>query len=540
MTADGIGQGLIPAGADRQTILRIAGQQALAALGNLPPGSVFSGRVIAPTGDGTWQVAVRGGTITVASPVPLTADAVLRLMLVGGGTDGPLQVRLADMLAPGTPGLPASLTARLTALGLPTTPEAQAVLAAFEEVGAPLNPPRLRHAVAVLEQAAREPQPDTEPLEEEPPDSAPQRPLALRPEARATATPPGIAPPLAPPTTNATTATAGSLPRSPAAELPRAEVPPPRTPTTAPIPPTVDQPQPAGPKPSPITAPGTAPTLPGTPVQTAPSQTTTPPTLGADPRLPMVFALLAKADLPVTPATLAVALRAATVRLPDPVTAVLAWKPGTALPDIADDNPATALKGVLTALALAGVRALPTTTPTVLPAEPGAPHPQETSAPTSEAPAPRPLPVDEDAPPPLLTTVAQTLAKEPPSALGSAAMRELAADPLLPPRHLDDYDRVYALPLLAQGQATPARVAVASRTTPTGVKATWVRVDCELSLLGPVSVRLSGSEGGPIAITLVARPAGARAIAEELPNLIADLQSRGLPAAVRVIEEEPW
>jgi len=234
-----------------------------------------------------------------------------------------------------------------------------------------------------------------------------------------------------------------------------------------------------------------------------------PISLAADTRLPTVFALLARAGLPVTPATIGLALRAATPRLPDLATALQAWQPETPVADVAEDDGPGALRAVVTALAQAGVR-------------------------------PRSAAGDEPLPPTALATTAQAVAREEGGSLAVAALREAAADTVLPPRHLDDYDRVVPFPLLAQGQAAPARLAIATRTTPGGQKATWMRVDCELSRLGPVSVRLSGAEGGPIAITLVARTAGARAIAAGLPDLVADLQARGLPAAVRVVEEEPW
>ena len=534
MAADGVGAGLIPPSADRQTILRIAGQQALAALGNLTPGTPFSGRVVGPANDGLWSVVVRGTTLTVASPIPLTPDSILRFLVVAGGTDGPLQVKLADLPLPTLADtLKPAIAERLASLGLPATPEAQAVLEAFESVGAPLSPPRLRQATQILEQAAQEPAP----LAEEDPEEAPA-PLPNRPATVAT-TPAPSSPPKS-------SSSASPTPRAP--EAPRAQ--PSATPGTpaakTAVPPGTPAPLTSNPAPA-LAAPTTphsaalppgiiAPRLveasvhetnPAPPIPDAPESVPTrpptgPTTLAADPRLPVVFALLAKADLPGTPATLAVALRAASDRLPDPVTAVQAWKPDLALPDVTTDDAPAALRAVVTALVLAGVR-------------PRA----ETTAP--EGPSQRPaIAVPEDAPEPLLTTVAQAVAKEAPSDFGGGAVRELATDLLLPPKHLDEYDRVFPLPLLAQGQATPARVAVSSREMPNGTRATWMRVDCELSRLGPVSIRLSGAEGGPIAITVVARPGAARHIADGLPALVADLQERGLPAAVRVVEDEPW
>ena len=119
-----------------------------------------------------------------------------------------------------------------------------------------------------------------------------------------------------------------------------------------------------------------------------------------------------------------------------------------------------------------------------------------------------------------------------------ALAREIAAPILFPPPDLPDYDRVFALPLMAQGQPTPARLAVATRKAPNGQTTTFLRVDCELSRLGPVSVRMSGGHGGPMAITVFAGPRGAPTIAAGLPALTADLRARGYDAAIRVVQED--
>lgn len=120
-----------------------------------------------------------------------------------------------------------------------------------------------------------------------------------------------------------------------------------------------------------------------------------------------------------------------------------------------------------------------------------------------------------------------------------AAVREAAAEHLLPPTHLDDYDRVMALPLMVAGQPLPARLAVTTRRTADGGMACWLRVDCALSRLGDVSVRLSGADGGPVAVTLVAAPAAAADLAAALPALTADLHAKGVVAALRVVSQEP-
>jgi hypothetical protein len=116
-----------------------------------------------------------------------------------------------------------------------------------------------------------------------------------------------------------------------------------------------------------------------------------------------------------------------------------------------------------------------------------------------------------------------------------AGVREIAAEHLLPPMHLDDYERVIPLPVMSAGLPEPARLAITTRRTANGGTACWMRVDCALSQLGSVSVRLSATDGGPVAVTLVADPAAAAILAAALPALTSDLHSRGVVAALRVV-----
>jgi hypothetical protein len=115
------------------------------------------------------------------------------------------------------------------------------------------------------------------------------------------------------------------------------------------------------------------------------------------------------------------------------------------------------------------------------------------------------------------------------------AVREHAAETVFKPQALADYDQVLPLPLLAQGQPAPARVAVAERQTATGT-ATFLRVDAELSRLGPVSVRLSGIDGGALSITLLAHGASGRVLAAGLPDLAESLRQIGVVAGLRVAD----
>ena len=114
-------------------------------------------------------------------------------------------------------------------------------------------------------------------------------------------------------------------------------------------------------------------------------------------------------------------------------------------------------------------------------------------------------------------------------------MREQVAETLVKPQALADYDVVLALPMQAQSQPTPARLAVAERHTAGGT-ATFVRVDAELTHLGPLSVRLSGIEGGPMAITLLGSGPALAALVAALPNLSESLRQLGLTAGLRIAD----
>ena len=156
------------------------------------------------------------------------------------------------------------------------------------------------------------------------------------------------------------------------------------------------------------------------------------------------------------------------------------------------------------------------------------PRHQATPRAAEEAPGSPAALADESEPAPTVSTTANDL----------TAVREQVARDLLPPQDLTEYDRVLALPLAIAGQPVPARLAVTTRRSATGAQACWMRLDCELSRLGPVSVRLGGVEGAPVAITLVARPAAAAELAAALPQLTQDLHQLGVEAALRVVAEE--
>jgi hypothetical protein len=114
-------------------------------------------------------------------------------------------------------------------------------------------------------------------------------------------------------------------------------------------------------------------------------------------------------------------------------------------------------------------------------------------------------------------------------------MREQAAETVVKPQALMDYDLVLGLPLQVNGQPLPARLAVAERKTTAGT-ATFLRVDAELTHLGPLSVRISGIEGGPMAITVLGTGPALGALTEALPDLNDSLRALGLTAGVRVAD----
>lgn len=294
------------------------------------------------------------------------------------------------------------------------------------------------------------------------------------------------------------------------------------------------------------------------------------------PRVAMeAVARLAASPLPVVPATIPLAARAVSTDLPR-VAALLSERsdPAGPLParsqvDPAQVGPAAAIHA---ALRLAGVRSATSGATedafgdTILLhrlvrlAAGLAPRPAgsaegaaQGAAATADHPEPTPpgaavsargMPLQQaaqdDARPRTATAGSAPVADAPrPADAATVAVREVVAQDLLPPKDLTDYDRVLALPLADHGQPVPARLAVTTRRTATGGLACWMRVDCELSRLGPVSVRLGSVDAGPVAITLFTTPAAGAALAAGLPALGEDLRALGVDAALRVVEEQP-
>ena len=113
--------------------------------------------------------------------------------------------------------------------------------------------------------------------------------------------------------------------------------------------------------------------------------------------------------------------------------------------------------------------------------------------------------------------------------------REILSESLLPPRALADYDLVIPFPLFAQQQPVPARLAMSSRKHGT-TEATFMRIDVELSKLGPLSLRFTEVSGNPIGITVLHTPQAHSALHSGIHDLEADLQSQGLEASVRLAD----
>jgi flagellar hook-length control protein FliK len=114
-------------------------------------------------------------------------------------------------------------------------------------------------------------------------------------------------------------------------------------------------------------------------------------------------------------------------------------------------------------------------------------------------------------------------------------VRETLAETMFKPQSLSDYDKVLAVPMHVQHHPTPMRFAIAERETAAGT-ATFVRVDTELTNLGPLSVRLSGIEGGALSITIFAHGPAHANLQAALPALSDSLRELGVTAGLRVAD----
>ena len=564
--------------------LSLANVRALTA--GLAPGEILTGRVGADLGDGKVALTVLGQTLVASSQTALPPDTIVKLLVHSTG-DQPV-LRLLTATFPDIATTTTTAT-RAAALGLPNTSTTAIALQAFEQVGAALDPVRLKDAVAQLQML--------------PPAQMPQRALALALLADA-----GL-PTTAPFIALAERSATGVLP-NPAAALaalktlapavaqptssvgdgevmfqePRAQEKNPSSALASGAPPLSNQRTSSNGQPAPGLTAGT--TVPSTSVsilsssavagdaslapgslivvsdQPTAKATSQPvniidahqgnnasspgavtPSLSSPSAQPLGSAVLTGVPVPspasrptslttflsssstpaifISPAA-SVVSASSTVNAPLTSATIVTTNPtllGTTIPDLERDGVSAAMQ----ALSLAGVRPR---------------HSAEARSAPVQSPLIHRLGALVSAPD--LPVQAKEVATRHESSLPMDAavanvMREQVAETVVKPQALADYNVVLALPMQAQGQPTPARLAVAERHTAGGT-ATFVRVDAELTHLGPLSVRLSGIEGGPMAITLLATGPALAALVTALPNLSESLHQLGLTAGLRVAD----
>ena len=575
--------------------LSLANVRAITA--GLAPGEILTGRVGADLGDGKVALTVLGQTLVASSQTALPPDTVVKLLVHSAG-DQPI-LRLLTATFPDIATTTTTAT-RAAALGLPNSSTTAIALQAFEQVGAALDPVRLKDAVAQLQllPAAQVPQralalgllanaglPTTAPfialaersatgvlpnpaaalamLKSAVQTSAQQtssagdgevsfqepRAQEMNPaSALASAAPtlsnqrtttngqpvPGLTAGTTAPSTSVNTpsssvvaggaslatesfivvsdqptakATSQSVHNSDAhqgnyASAPGAVTPSLSSPGTQPSGSTVLT---GDPVPSPASSPASLTTPLFLPAAASPSATVS----SSAPAIfsPTAPSLVSAASTMTAPLTSATAVTTVSTLL------------GTTIPDLERDG----VNAAMQALSLAGVRPRQSMEARSAPVESPLIHRLGvlTSAPDLPVQA-KEIATRHDSPIPMDAAVANV-------------MREQVAETLVKPQALADYDVVLALPMQAQSQPTPARLAVAERHTAGGT-ATFVRVDAELTHLGPLSVRLSGIEGGPMAITLLGSGPALAALVAALPNLSESLRQLGLTAGLRVAD----
>lgn len=134
----------------------------------------------------------------------------------------------------------------------------------------------------------------------------------------------------------------------------------------------------------------------------------------------------------------------------------------------------------------------------------------------------------------LSNDTSQTAASPEIAATVVEAARQIGADLLLPPPRLADFDTVLPLVLAQDGAPIPARIAVSRHRRPRGATATFLRVDAELSALGPISIRCTGVDHLPLAIVLLATGTALRSLNEARDTIVEALREQGLTVSLRV------
>jgi hypothetical protein len=505
----------------------------------LQPGEIVTGRVVDQLSSGSYLFAIRGRTMVAESSVPLLRDSAVAFEVLS--SDDQLRLRLVGY-QPSVLVNTSTFNARLAQLGLPNDQLARTVLAAFEQAQAPLVPERMQ---AVLQQARAMPEsqlpvfiagqarlaqsglpvtPATTALAER--SLQPQLPnaaLAVRQlQQDLTRTfPPATSAPVAAETAPLSGRPPGFLlpPSAARSELPQVAV----SPTMAQADTELEMPAIVRGAPQPnAQEPARAPTqpqaAPASPQAGAMNFAPTPQMPGPSPQMSTPTTLQATGVAPPTAAPLDIGRLVqafASIAMPDPgidgVSAVekalsmIGLKPGSAQgQDASRSRPAVVANAAESAAPEhARARATPDKILDALS--------QVANHPTLRDPAHA---AEND-------SVKQVI-------------RELAAETVFKPSRMKDYDYVLPLPLQDRGQPTPARLAIAQRRAANGVTATYVRVDAELSNLGPISVRLNGSEATTLGIHLFASERGREAIMAVIPDLHEKLQESGIVASIRV------
>ncbi|MHC5068594.1 MAG: hypothetical protein ACYTF0_08380 [Planctomycetota bacterium] len=455
------------------------------------PGDQISGRVVERFANDLYLFALRGRQLLAESRVPLLRDSVVRFTVLD--TEQGLALR-ANEARPGDRLEASPPHARLSQLGIGDSAAARTTLAAFEAAGAPLTTARVQTAINDVLAHSTGSGPTTTPSGD---NNGDQRAAAHATLAR-----------LNLPTTNLLLDLAG---RSLGAALPQpgrllingltASAMPP-----APVPATGPQQNPASTHTAAAPAPAPAPaTTTPAPVPTMPAAAT--PAAGPSTSMPAPSA-------PSSPPPLATA--ASTLVLPLPTA-----------PDPGHGGRQEAAR----ALHLAGLQSAPPS------ASPAGSQAQQATAPAAPN-APLAPDGNESSLIRQLVSIAREFIEHGDSARQghlTAALREVVAETLVPPARLDDYDLVLPLALADHGQAVPARIAVSSRAVPgSGANASLVRIDLELSRLGPLSVRFSAHPAAPIGILILATGPARTALADDHAALCADLEHLGIDATIRI------
>ena len=580
-TSGGIGAGGSSTPDVRALLLQLSLSNARALTSGLNEGDVLTARVGQSFADGSVMLEVGGITMVASSAIPLTADALVRLQVQIAGNQPVLKLLDAlpvDMISTSTAAL------RATHLGLPSTPLAILVQQAFEAVGAPLTAERLQTAMSAVKDV-----PSSEaPIRAQAmgllakinaPVTAPLVALAERSlRGNQNATIPNVAAGLQQVQQAIQSAlTASRLPTGIHAETPAVSLIPPSIAApqrdSAPIintpgqatgarkisvplanmvnmasAPAVNNPVsqlPVSPTSPALLATATSQSVPHSNIVAAPSSpmTTAPPTASAiamsqtktrlSPRESTVPEQISSTPPPATPtpkpAGNSFVSTATTSLLRQPLVVgsslngssfslqLLASILAEAEPP---DGGREGVPAIMKALSHVGILPRDETKAGVVPRE------QTAMQQLAQAVTASPQEPSDTRAPLVQQTVDQAL---------TVMVREQLAETMFKPQALADYDKVIAVPMFVQQQPTPTRFAIAERKTAAGT-ATFVRVDTELTSLGPISVRMSGIDGGAVSITIFARGPAQVNLTEALPALSDSLRTLGVTAGIRIAD----